>query len=946
MDKQNNNTNKTKPCPKIQKIVLIFGDQLLKFHPSLFDYIRKENRFVLKNNIDTTLVVMLESLDLSNRQLYNPQKLWLVYTSMRNYKDYLQSLGIKVAYFDFHCGMEFPDLFLEISQSITQSKNQSTAQIRVDEADQNTSNTSPEISTKMDSKPGLKTDLAESYSFGDGYLILEYLEVGDKNFDKLLDGLFLEYFGYRSENRSENYFDNRSEGDFSSAFEKNSGNKTDDHFGYEKDKLKNVEKVLSEQKTPVVTVSKSSNSLIKINKLSSPSFVFKLDFLKSYFESISTKKLLLNDFYIFARKYLHIFLIGDDYPDTNPSNPEIKTDSLKTSFFQSESEANTGSRAGSESSIIKTQNILKQTLAGYYNGTETGEGDSKANPNIDLKGNPNGEPIHKQIHKLINSEQEIFYSTLKSAQNSNQNHQKNFQIIKSIQNLKAKPYLGKWSFDEENRQKYPKNFDFANLKNINQESLFENSKNQAQNPMVSLSNKGGKESQVKKELLELYRLGKIKTGLDYQKSLQKLYWQTDHLGAEKALKNFVQKLLENFGDYEDALSYQTDFGFHSTLSPYLNLGLLTPFQVLELVLESSQKIISNGKYNSLEGFVRQIIGWREWVRALYFCVYHKDPLEYNFFGAKNKLPAYFWNDGLLDAIIHISQNGVLVDGEPFTRSGHLSNTDLSKGLDTGAKLSPILNQNIGKSSDKFLDKGFGQDDQSITVDRGILEDALSNDLFDILHNIPLQIALKKAFKYGYNHHIERLMILANAMTMAEIDPMQAYSWFMSMYVDGYEWVMFANVFGMGIFADGGIFATKPYIAGGNYIKKMSDYNQLKSSLGRPAKVQEKKTKTKRIVGKALGITKNSANKIQSGLDLSSNLLFGDSSEDVGGSAQIDQFFVDSLMDTKILKNRDWEQVWTDMFWDFLMKHRDFFAKNPRLAMLIKSKINKTQSDNS
>jgi deoxyribodipyrimidine photolyase-related protein len=85
-----------------------------------------------------------------------------------------------------------------------------------------------------------------------------------------------------------------------------------------------------------------------------------------------------------------------------------------------------------------------------------------------------------------------------------------------------------------------------------------------------------------------------------------------------------------------------------------------------------------------------------------------------------------------------------------------------------------------------------------------------------------------------------------------------------MFIDSYDWVMVANVYGMGLFADGGIFATKPYISGGNYLKKMSDYP-----------------------------------------------------------------------DHKI-----WESIWTDKFWNFLLKHEEFFKTNPRLSMLISSKKNK------
>ena len=80
-------------------------------------------------------------------------------------------------------------------------------------------------------------------------------------------------------------------------------------------------------------------------------------------------------------------------------------------------------------------------------------------------------------------------------------------------------------------------------------------------------------------------------------------------------------------------------------------------------------------------------------------------------------------------------------------------------------------------------------------------------------------------KNGYAHHIERLMVLSNMMLLTEIHPDDVYGWFMEMFVDSSEWVMVPNVYGMGQFADGGAFATKPYISGSNYILKMSNFKK-------------------------------------------------------------------------------------------------------------------------
>ena len=76
---------------------------------------------------------------------------------------------------------------------------------------------------------------------------------------------------------------------------------------------------------------------------------------------------------------------------------------------------------------------------------------------------------------------------------------------------------------------------------------------------------------------------------------------------------------------------------------------------------------------------------------------------------------------------------------------------------------------------------------------------------------------------GYAHHIQRLMLLANYGLLAGLDPQALTAWFHRMFIDGYDWVMLTNVLGMGVFADGGRLASKPYAASGNYIKRMSNY---------------------------------------------------------------------------------------------------------------------------
>ncbi len=90
---------------------------------------------------------------------------------------------------------------------------------------------------------------------------------------------------------------------------------------------------------------------------------------------------------------------------------------------------------------------------------------------------------------------------------------------------------------------------------------------------------------------------------------------------------------------------------------------------------------------------------------------------------------------------------------------------------------------------------------------------------------PLDFSIKNALTYGWTHHIERLMILCNIMNLCQINPEEVFKWFMEMFIDSSDWVMSPNVYGMGLFSDGGIFATKPYICGSSYFLKMMDFKR-------------------------------------------------------------------------------------------------------------------------
>ena len=200
------------------------------------------------------------------------------------------------------------------------------------------------------------------------------------------------------------------------------------------------------------------------------------------------------------------------------------------------------------------------------------------------------------------------------------------------------------------------------------------------------------------------------------------------------LRRFVAERLCHFGDYQDAMVEGEPWMYHAHISFYLNCGLLLPMECVK----AAEKAYRDGHapLNAVEGFIRQILGWREYVRGIYW-LKMPDYAEANFFEADRDLPAFYWT----------------------------ADTEMN------------------------------------CLRQCILETKAN----------------------AYAHHIQRLMVLGNFALLAGIEPRQVNEWFLIVYADAYEWVELPNVSGMILFADGGILASKPYAAGGNYINKMSNY---------------------------------------------------------------------------------------------------------------------------
>ncbi|MGA1050431.1 MAG: cryptochrome/photolyase family protein [Minisyncoccia bacterium] len=173
-----------------------------------------------------------------------------------------------------------------------------------------------------------------------------------------------------------------------------------------------------------------------------------------------------------------------------------------------------------------------------------------------------------------------------------------------------KPIGDKWSFDIENRKKLPKNIIIPNT--------FEIQNNQDVKEAIAYIEKYFPDN-----------FGKTDT-----------FWcPIDFEGVKHHFQKFLQNRLELFGPYEDAMTTQSDSVFHSTISPLLNNGLLTPDYVIQEILEFIAK--NNIPIASAEGFIRQIIGWREYIRALYILEGKKIRTS-NYFESHKNMPQSMW----------------------------------------------------------------------------------------------------------------------------------------------------------------------------------------------------------------------------------------------------------------------------------------------------------------
>lgn len=235
---------------------------------------------------------------------------------------------------------------------------------------------------------------------------------------------------------------------------------------------------------------------------------------------------------------------------------------------------------------------------------------------------------------------------------------------------------------------------------------------------------------ITREVLELV----AKRFAAHPGDLEAFDWPVTPADAEAALDDFITNRLPLFGQYQDAMWTGEPWLYHSRLSAAMNLKLLDPRKVIA----AAEAAWRGGRapLPAVEGFIRQILGWREYVRGIYwqFMPGYRDR---NALGADQPLPKFYWT---------------------------------------------------------------GETDMNC-----------------------LRHAVGQTLRFGYAHHIQRLMVTGLFALLLGVRPRELHEWYLAVYVDAVEWVELPNTLGMSQFADGGVMASKPYAATGKYIQRMSNY---------------------------------------------------------------------------------------------------------------------------
>ena len=271
----------------------------------------------------------------------------------------------------------------------------------------------------------------------------------------------------------------------------------------------------------------------------------------------------------------------------------------------------------------------------------------------------------------------------------------------------GEPVGGQWNFDAENRQAFGK-----------------------QGPGLLPSPTRFAPDAITAEVIDL-----VNTAFaEHPGHVDAFGWPVNRAQALAVLQDFIAHRLPLFGMYQDAMWEGEVWLYHSHLASAMNLKLLGAREVVEAAEGAYQS--GHAPLAAVEGFIRQILGWREYVRGVYW-TQMPGYITRNALGAEAPLPAFYWS----------------------------GDTDMACMRD----------------------------------------------------------ALHQTLHHGYAHHIQRLMVTGLYALLAGIHPRAVHEWYLSVYIDAIEWVELPNTLGMSQFADGGVMASKPYVASGKYIDRMSNH---------------------------------------------------------------------------------------------------------------------------
>ncbi len=275
----------------------------------------------------------------------------------------------------------------------------------------------------------------------------------------------------------------------------------------------------------------------------------------------------------------------------------------------------------------------------------------------------------------------------------------------------GQPIGGEWNYDQENRSSFGK-----------------------EGPPPIPAPLRFKPDAITKEVIQLVNERFANHPGELSASLEGFGWPVTRAQALLVLTDFIKMRLPLYGQFQDAMWTKEPWLFHAHIASALNLKLLSAHEVVDAAQVAFHQ--GTAPLAAVEGFIRQILGWREYVRGIYW-TQMPSYLERNALNANAPLPAFFWN----------------------------GNTSMNC----------------------------------------------------------LQETINQSLKTGYAHHIQRLMVTGLYTLLLGVHPKEVHAWYLSMYVDAVEWVELPNVIGMSQFADGGLMASKPYIATGKYIDRMSNY---------------------------------------------------------------------------------------------------------------------------